>query len=271
MNLIKQTALKYFALDEKVKCRCGGSHEICLQCKICRADDEDMRADKNDDLAGYIDHTILKPHTVRQDVERVCLEAKSYNFKSVCINPIFVSLAYTKLKRTGSLVCSVVGFPLGANLSEVKGEEALNCIRQGAEEIDMVNNITALKEKDIATLLNDIATVSDICLNKDAILKVIIETCLLTEEEKIIACLAAKKEGALFVKTSTGFSTGGATIEDVTLMKKIVGPKFGVKASGGIKTAETARAMIEAGANRIGTSSGVEIVKAKQGTTPVKV
>jgi len=271
MNNIREIALKYFALDERQKCRCGGGHEICLQCKICRADDPDMTADSKADLARYIDHTILKPHTVSQDIERICLEAKSYKFKSVCINPIFVSLAYSRLKKTESLVCSVVGFPLGANLSEVKGEEALNCIRQGAGEIDMVNNISSLKERDVSTLINDISTVSDICLNKDAILKVIIETCLLTEEEKIIACLAAKKAGALFVKTSTGFSTGGATLEDVALMRKIVGPKYGVKASGGIKNRKTAIKMIEAGANRIGTSSGVDIVKGMERTPPVIV
>ncbi|MBW6515395.1 MAG: deoxyribose-phosphate aldolase [Candidatus Cloacimonetes bacterium] len=261
MNIIKEIALKFIVPGEERQCMCGGAHEVCLRCKICRAESPDMTVTKVEDIARYIDHTNLKPQSTSETIVKLCEEAKSYNFKSVCVNPYFVRLCQSFLKKTNSLVCSVVGFPLGANISEVKGEETQQCIREGAKEIDMVNNIASVKEKDISTLLTDIGTVADVCRNKDAVLKVIIETCLLGEEEKIIACLAAKKAGSLFVKTSTGFSTAGATLEDVALMRRIVGPKFGVKASGGVSSAEIALKMIEAGANRIGTSNGVSIVE----------
>lgn len=261
MNIIKEIALKYIVPGEDRVCHCGGEHEICLRCKICRADKPDQIAFRMDDIAQYIDHTNLKPQSTSEVIKKLCEEAKTYNFKSVCVNPYYVGICHSLLKKTKSLVCSVVGFPLGANLSEVKGDETQQCIREGAKEIDMVNNISALKDRDVASLLNDIGAVADVCRNKDADLKVIIEACLLTEEEKIIACLAAKKAGALFVKTSTGFSTGGATVEDVTLMRQIVGPKFGVKASGGVSSTEIALQMLNAGANRIGTSNGIAIVQ----------
>lgn len=261
MNMIKEIALKYFITGEKIRCGCGGGHEFCLDCRICRAEEADKPIDKIDDLAAYIDHTILKPDTITKDVKKICSEAKEHNFKAVCVNPLFISLCHSELDSSGSLVCSVVSFPLGANLSRIKGEEARLAIKDGAQEIDMVNNIAAVRERDISNLLEDLGAVSDVCRELQADLKVIIETCLLTDEEKIIACLAAKKAGALFVKTSTGFSSGGATVDDVALMRKVVGPKLGVKASGGVKTTEIAIKMIEAGANRIGTSSGVSLVK----------
>jgi deoxyribose-phosphate aldolase len=261
MNEIKKIALQYFVRGEEKKCRCGGGHEVCLNCKICRMEGEDQTVKKITTLAEFIDHTNLKPDSISADITKLCEEAESFHFKAVCINPFFVTLCQSALKSSASLVCSVVGFPLGANNSEIKGEETRHCIREGAAEIDMVNNIALIKERDISSLLSDIGIVSDICFDNDVDLKVIIETCLLTTEEKIIACLAAKKSGALFVKTSTGFSSAGATVDDVSLMREIVGPKLGVKASGGVRSTDLAVKMLEAGANRIGTSNGVSIVE----------
>ncbi len=260
MNTIKDIALEYFAPDKTRKCQCGGGHEICLECKICRIDSKDQTVTKIENIATYIDHTNLKPHTVSEGIKSLCEEAKKYDFKAVCINPFFVRLCNSLLEMSKITVCSVVGFPLGANISRIKGEETLRCIEEGAKEIDMVNNVALVKEKEINLLLKDLETVADICLKNNIALKVIIETCLLTKEEKIIACLAAKKSGALFVKTSTGFSSGGATVDDVALMRQVVGPKLGVKASGGVRSTDLAVKMLEAGANRIGTSNGVSIV-----------
>lgn len=210
-------------------------------------------------LAKYIDHTILKPNVSKEDVKFVCKEARENNFFSVCINPCFVSLVSKELEGTDVKVTSVIGFPLGANTSVVKALETKQAIADGADEIDMVINVSALKDKDYDYVLNDIKTVVD-ALEGKAILKVIIETCLLTDEEKVKACELSKEAGAHFVKTSTGFSTGGATIEDVALMRKTVGPEMGVKASGGVRDAAGAKAVIEAGATRIGASSSVAIV-----------
>jgi len=211
------------------------------------------------DLASYIDHTILKPEADENDVERVCREALEYGFASVCVNPCYVKLAYSILKDSPVKVCTVVGFPLGASMTAVKAYEAEEAIKNGAQEIDMVLNIGALKGGNIEYVKKDIETVANVCKGK-ALLKVIIETCLLNDEEKIQACEAAKLAGADFVKTSTGFSKAGATEEDVALMKKVVGKDMGVKASGGIRDLNTALAMIEAGATRIGTSSSVKII-----------
>jgi len=211
-------------------------------------------------LAKYIDHTILKPNVSKQDVIKVCDEAKEHGFFSVCINPCFVKLVADELKGSDVKVTSVIGFPLGANTSALKALETKQAIVDGANEIDMVINVSALKDGDYDYVLNDIKTVVD-ALEGKAILKVIIETCLLTDEEKIKACELSKEAGAHFVKTSTGFSTGGATIEDVALMRKTVGPELGVKASGGVRSAEDAKAVIEAGATRIGASSSIAIAK----------
>lgn len=210
-------------------------------------------------LAKYIDHTILKANVTKEDVKKVCDEAKKYNFFSVCINPCFVSFVAKELEGTDVKVTSVIGFPLGANTSDVKALETKQAITDGANEIDMVINVSALKDKDYDYVLNDIKSVVE-ALEGKAILKVIIETCLLTDEEKVKACELSKEAGAHFVKTSTGFSTGGATVEDIALMRKTVGPKLGVKASGGVRDADGARAVIEAGASRIGASSSVLIV-----------
>lgn len=212
------------------------------------------------ELAGYIDHTILKPDTKEADVLKICREALEYKFASVCINPSYVKLANSLLKGTRVKVCTVIGFPLGATTKEVKAFEASQAINDGAAEIDMVINIGALKSGRLEAVEDDIRAVAEVCKGK-ALLKVIIETCLLTEEEKVTACTLSKKAGADFVKTSTGFSTGGATTEDVALMRKTVGTEMGVKASGGIRNLDTALRMIEAGATRIGASASINIIE----------
>lgn len=205
-----------------------------------------------------IDHTILKPDASIEDIKRICKEAKDYNFMSVCVNPAFIDLCKNKLKGSDVKVCTVIGFPLGATLPQAKALETREAVFEGADEIDMVINITMLKAHEDDYVYNEIEKVRRSCMGK--VLKVIIETCLLTDEEKVRACLLAKKAGADFVKTSTGFSTGGATVHDIELMRKTVGPDMGVKASGGIRTHEDLVKMVEAGATRIGTSSGPKII-----------
>ncbi len=206
----------------------------------------------------YIDHTLLKPESTPQDIEKLCLEAKEYDFASVCIQPCYVKMAYGLLKETDVKVCTVIGFPLGANTTEIKIQEACQAVEEGAEEIDMVINIGALKAGDTVYVTEEIRRIKEAV--GEHILKVIIETCLLTDEEKVLACQCAVNAGADFVKTSTGFSKGGATVEDVRLMKQTVGDRCRVKASGGIRTPEDFIAMIEAGAARIGTSSGIKLI-----------
>ena len=213
-------------------------------------------------LNKYIDHTILKPETTQEQVEKILSEAKEYDFASVCVNPTWVSLAAESLKDTDVKVCTVIGFPLGANTSAVKAFETKDAIANGADEIDMVINIGALKAGNDALVLDDIKAVVD--ASGDKLVKVIIEACLLTDDEKVRACQLSKEAGADYVKTSTGFSTGGATVADVTLMRKTVGPDMGVKASGGARSYEDAIAFIEAGASRIGASSGVAIMNGAQ-------
>ncbi len=212
-------------------------------------------------LEKYIDHTLLKPDATEEQIRRLCNEAKDFHFAAVCVNPTWVKSCAEILKGTDVKICAVVGFPLGANLSEIKAEEARLAVADGAPEIDMVMNIGAMKSGKFRQVQGDIRTVRQAA--PDAILKVIIETCLLTNDEKWFACQMAERAGADFVKTSTGFSTQGATIPDIMLMRKTVGPKIGVKASGGIKTYEDAKKMIDAGASRIGTSSGVAIITAE--------
>lgn len=211
-------------------------------------------------IASKIDHTLLKADAHKDSIVKLCEEAMEYEFATVCINPYYVSLCSKLLKNSNVKVATVIGFPLGANTSQVKAFETKDAIKNGAREIDMVINIGALKNKEYDRVLEDIEEV--VKAAKDgAIVKVIIETALLTDEEKIKACELSKKAGADYVKTSTGFSTAGATISDVKLMKSVVGQDMGVKASGGIRDFETAKAMIEAGANRLGTSSGIKIIE----------
>ena len=207
-----------------------------------------------------IDHTALKPNTNKESILKLIAEAKTYDFASVCVNPCWIELAHQELKNTDVKVCTVIGFPLGANTTEVKVFEAKDAIEKGAQEIDMVINIAMLKDKEYDYVENEIHQIVEAAKDK-AIVKVIIETCLLTDEEKIKACELSQKAGADFVKTSTGFSTGGATVHDIALMRKTVGAEMGVKASGGVHTHEEALAMIEAGANRIGASAGVKLLK----------
>jgi len=211
-------------------------------------------------LAQYIDHTALKSTTTKVGIEKLCNEAKKYNFMSVCINPCFVELCKKLLNGTQVKVCTVIGFPLGCNKSETKAFEAQKAIEDGAVELDMVINVGKIKDEDWDYVENDIKRVVEVASNK-AIVKVILETCLLTNEEKVKACEIVKKAGANFVKTSTGFSTSGATVEDIKLMRKTVGENFGVKASGGIRDYGKAMEMINAGATRIGASAGIAIVK----------
>ncbi|HHT7642535.1 TPA: deoxyribose-phosphate aldolase [Streptococcus suis] len=213
-------------------------------------------------LNKYIDHTILKPETTQEQVEKILAEAKEYDFASVCVNPTWVALAAEILKDSDVKVCTVIGFPLGANTPAVKAFETKDAISNGADEIDMVINIGALKTGNYDLVLEDIKAV--VAASGDKLVKVIIEACLLTDDEKVKACQLSQEAGADYVKTSTGFSTGGATVADVALMRKTVGPDMGVKASGGARSYEDAIAFIEAGASRIGASSGVAIMNGAQ-------
>ncbi|HFI2462793.1 deoxyribose-phosphate aldolase [Streptococcus suis] len=213
-------------------------------------------------LNKYIDHTILKPETTQEQVEKILAEAKEYDFASVCVNPTWVALAAESLKDSNVKVCTVIGFPLGANTPAVKAFETKDAISNGADEIDMVINIGALKTGNYDLVLEDIKAV--VAASGDKLVKVIIEACLLTDDEKVKACQLSQEAGADYVKTSTGFSTGGATVADVALMRRTVGPDMGVKASGGARSYEDAIAFIEAGASRIGASSGVAIMNGAQ-------
>jgi deoxyribose-phosphate aldolase len=212
-------------------------------------------------IAAMIDHTLLKPDATAEQVTQLCDEARRYRFASVCINPVYVPLAHSCLADAGVPVCTVVGFPLGATRTLVKVYETQQAIADGAAEIDMVINIGALKSGLHEEVENDIAAVARACKAGGALLKVIIEAALLTDAEKIAACKLAQGAGADYVKTSTGFGPGGATVEDVALMRRAVGPDMGVKAAGGIRTYEDAAAMIVAGATRIGASAGIKIVE----------
>ncbi|MEN2765942.1 deoxyribose-phosphate aldolase [Ornithinibacillus xuwenensis] len=218
------------------------------------------------DLAKYIDHTLLKPETTEENILKIVEEAKEYEFASVCVNPHWVSFCYDHLKDTNVKVCTVIGFPLGATSTATKVFETKQAISDGATEVDMVINIGELKSNHDEFVKQDIQAVVEAASGK-ALTKVIIETSLLTENEKVRASKLAKESGADFVKTSTGFSGGGATVEDITLMRKTVGPEMGVKASGGVRDLETAEAMINAGATRIGASAGIDIVNGNVGTS----
>src|SRR5687767_12809111 len=213
------------------------------------------------DWASLIDHTLLKPEATESDIRQLCDEAARFGFASVCVNPGWVKAATEFLRGTGVPVCTVIGFPLGATLPDVKAYEARRAIFNGAREVDMVINVGALKSGDDCAVEDDIRAVTEAAHENDVLCKVIIETALLTNEEKVRACLAAKNAGADFVKTSTGFSKGGATVDDIALMRRTVGSALGVKASGGVKGIEDARAMFEAGATRIGASVGVKIAQ----------
>jgi deoxyribose-phosphate aldolase len=214
----------------------------------------------SDGLASLIDHTLLKPDATREEVEQLCREAAQYCFASVCVNPNWVALCRELLRGSGVKVCTVIGFPLGAHLPDIKAYETRRAIEQGAEEVDMVINIGALKSRDYALVEQDILGVVSASSGR-ALVKVILETSLLTRDEKVMGSTLAKAAGADFVKTSTGFAGGGATVEDVQLMRETVGPDMGVKASGGVRTKEDAEKLVAAGATRLGASAGVKIVR----------
>jgi deoxyribose-phosphate aldolase len=219
------------------------------------------------DWASLIDHTLLKPEASDDDIKHLCEEAVRFRFASVCVNPTWVRAAACHLQGSGIPVCTVIGFPLGATLSDVKAYEARRAIFDGAREVDMVINIGALKSADDCAVEEDIRSVASVAHEFNVICKVIIETALLTDDEKVRACTAAKKAGADFVKTSTGFSKGGATVGDIALMRRTVGSELGVKASGGVKGLDDARKLVEAGATRIGASVGVKIAQEAAGAT----
>ena len=220
------------------------------------------------DWASLIDHTLLKPEATEDDIRRLCEEAARFHFASVCVNPTWVRSAACNLRGTGVPVCTVIGFPLGATLPDVKAYEARRAIYDGAREVDMVINIGMLRSNDDCAVEHDIRSVVEAAHEYEVTCKVIIETALLNDEEKVRACLAAKKAGADFVKTSTGFAKGGATVADIALMRQVVGADLGVKASGGVKGLEAARKLVEAGATRIGASVGVKIAQEAAGARP---
>ena len=224
-------------------------------------------ADVPMDLAKYIDHTLLKPEASAEDIDKLCDEAREYTFASVCINPTWVKRAADSLRGTEVVTCTVIGFPLGANTTAIKAMEARRALRDGAREIDMVLNVGALKSGEYDLVRDDIAKVAEAAHEVGGLCKVILETALLTDEEKVVASSLAKEAKADFVKTSTGFGSGGATVYDVALMRETVGPDMGVKASGGVRTLEDVEDMIAAGASRIGASAGVQIVSGDQGDT----
>jgi deoxyribose-phosphate aldolase len=215
-----------------------------------------------------IDHTLLKPDATRREIEELCREAAQFGFATVCVNPAWVALAAQRLSGSGVGVCSVVGFPLGATTSDVKGYETRRAIFDGAREIDMVINVGALKSGDLRTVERDIEAVTAPCRECGALSKVIIEAALLTDDEKVTACTLARAAGADYVKTSTGFGPGGATAADVTLMRRVVGAEMGVKAAGGVRDLDSLKAMVAAGATRVGASAGVKILQQARGETP---
>jgi deoxyribose-phosphate aldolase len=216
-------------------------------------------------IAGMIDHTLLKPEATKEDIERLCREAAEFRFATVCVNPVWIALSARLLRGTGVGVCSVVGFPLGATTADVKHYETRRAIFDGATEIDMVINVGALKSGDLRTAERDIEAVVEPCRQCGVVSKVIIEAALLTDDEKTAACTLARAAGADFVKTSTGFGPGGATVADVALMRRVVGTAMGVKAAGGVRDLQGLQAMVGAGATRVGASAGVRIVQESRG------
>jgi deoxyribose-phosphate aldolase len=254
---IKKIAMDLFDLEETHKCRCGGAHEICLQCKHCRASEADEIAG-TENLAGLIDHTALKAVSTESDIDTLCKEAEQYKFASVCLNPANIEQAVEALETVP--VCTVIGFPLGANTPKTKIMETIDACKSGAKEVDMVINVGWMLDKKYDKVYCEIERIAAACHDHKALLKVIFENCYLTEEDIVKASLMSKKAGAEFIKTSTGFGTHGAKVEHVAIMRKTVGLKIGVKAAGGIRDTETAKAMVDAGANRIGASASLKII-----------
>lgn len=252
MKSIKDIAMQFFKSDQMA--RCGGAHEICLNCAVCRADEPDETYSADSAIASIIDATVLKADTSIDDVTELCRLANEHKTASVCINSFFIPHIKQAL-NPGVKSCTVINFPLGSGSVEAVRLEAEAVLSADVDEVDMVQNLSAVKSQDWAAALMSIQEVATLCTQKGALLKVILETCYLDREELIISCLMSKKVGAKYVKTSTGFGSEGAKAEDIALMRAVVGPKFGVKASGGIRTKQAAQEMIKAGASRIGASN----------------
>jgi len=252
MNDIEKLAREHFPGEDLA--RCGGGHRICLHCARCRAEETDELYDEEKGIAAHIDATVLKADSSADDVSALCAMANEYHTASVCINSYFIP-QIKKLLDEEVKSCTVVNFPLGSGSRLAVKKEARAVLEAGVDEVDMVQNLAALKSRDLDMVLETIKAVAIQCLEYKKLLKVILETCYLSREELILSCLMSKKAGAKYVKTSTGFGSSGAKVEDIALMREVVGPKFGVKASGGIRDAETALAMLTAGASRIGASS----------------
>ncbi|MFO8145220.1 MAG: deoxyribose-phosphate aldolase [Candidatus Syntrophosphaera sp.] len=257
MNKIEKIARRLFG--DNPPCKCGGAHKICLNCAVCRAEQPDQIHDPASDIASIIDATLLKADATQKEVNALCDLANDHKCASVCVNSHFSHPLQLRLSASVKS-CTVINFPLGAGYIYAVAAEALAVINTGVEEMDMVQNLSAVKSGHLLHSYELIKTVAEIARSNKVLLKVILETCYLTEEEIIACCLYAKKAGAEFVKTSTGFGTAGATVENVRLMREVVGPKIGVKAAGGIRDHEQALAMVKAGANRIGASKVTELL-----------
>ena len=275
VDSIVRAVLAQLRLEEPPPCGCHAAAGGCCPDTMGRlvhhgADRFGLQAGSGlypREIARLIDHTLLKPEATRAQIEALCREAREHGFATVCINPLWVPLCTTLLRGSETRVCTVVGFPLGATLPEVKAYEAARVVAEGACEVDMVMAIGSLKSGDYRHVERDVTAVAEASHRGGALLKVIIETALLTDDEKVKACVIVRAAGADFVKTSTGFASGGATAEDVALMRRVVGPDIGVKAAGGVKDLKSAQAMIQAGADRIGASVGVKIVQESRGGT----
>ncbi len=252
MQHIADLAIKLFGNAKP--CLCGGAHQVCLNCEVCRAKFPDQLYNPKQSIASIIDATVLKATTTNTEVSALCRVANEHKTASVCINSQFIPLVKSILHK-GIKSCTVINFPLGSASPQAIAAEAQACLEAGVDEVDMVQNLSALLSEDMDAAFASINLTAKLCRQHKALLKVILETCYLSEEQIIISCLIAKKAGADFVKTSTGFGTDGATAANIALMRSVVGSKLGVKASGGIRTREQALAMIAAGANRIGASS----------------
>ena len=276
VDAVVRAVLAQLVHEEEPPCACHAAPHGCCPDRMGRmlgqgAARFGLRAGTNlypRDIARRIDHTLLKPEATREQIEALCREAREHGFATVCVNPTWVSLCAGLLRGSETAVCTVVGFPLGATLAEVKAYEAARVVEQGACEVDMVMNVGALKSRDYRLGERDIAAVVESSRGGGALVKVIIEAALLTDDEKVKACVIARAAGADFVKTSTGFGPGGATAADVALMRRVVGPEMGVKAAGGVRDLKSAQAMLEAGADRIGASVGVKIVQESRGAVP---
>ena len=276
VDAVVRAVLAQLVREEEPPCACHAAPRGCCPDRMGRmlgqgAARFGLQAGTNlypRDIARRIDHTLLKPEATREQIEALCREAREHGFATVCVNPTWVPLCTDLLRGSETAVCTVVGFPLGATLAEAKAFEAARVVELGACEVDMVMNVGALKSRDYRLTERDIAGVVAASRAGGALVKVIIEAALLTDDEKVKACVIARAAGADFVKTSTGFGPGGATAADVALMRRVVGPDMGVKAAGGVRDLKSAQAMLEAGADRIGASVGVKIVQESRGATP---